>query len=82
VKLNETRTVQYGTIQYIEDEDFGKCYLVRHQFIKRDIFADTVKEAKQELEELQKEMSELNSAISKLQRYGYKVYKEVDSLYA
>jgi hypothetical protein len=82
MKLNEIRPVQYGTIQYVEDEDLGKCYLVRHNFIKRDVFADTVKEAKKELEELQKEMSELNDAIYKLRRYGYKVYKEVDNLYA
>ena len=78
MKLNEIRVTKLGTIQFIEDEDMGKCYKVRHNFITRECYGDTIKEALEMLADMQEDVEKLNSAIRTLKQHGYKVYKEVD----
>lgn len=66
----------YGTYQLIID-DGDRYYDCRHIYSGQTCTADTIKEAKQVLEDLDKTHQEIQSAIRKLAIYGYKVYKEV-----
>ena len=66
----------FGTYQLIND-DGDRYYDCRHIYSGETCQADTIKEAKKCLEDLDKTYDEIRSAISKLTIYGYKVYKEV-----
>ena len=66
----------YGTYQLIID-DGDRYYDCRHIYSGQTCTADTIKEAKQVLEDLDKTHQEIQAAIRKLAIYGYKVYKEV-----
>jgi len=70
-----------GTYQLVVDPgnefyESEKFYAVRH-FSGLEVSADTVKEAKKCLEDFEQTAQEIRSAIDKLTRYGYKVYKEI-----
>lgn len=77
MKANEiTLYKTFGTYQLVTDED-DRYYVCRHTYSGQECIADTVKEAKSCLEDLDKTHQELQAAIRKLQVYGYKVYKEI-----
>jgi hypothetical protein len=66
----------FGTYQLIQD-DGDRYYECRHIYSGQDCQADTIKEAKQVLEDLDRTHQEIQSAIRKLAIYGYRVFKEV-----
>ena len=66
----------FGTYQLITD-DGDRYYDCRHIYSGETCIADTIKEAKKCLEDLDKTYDEIRSAITKLKIYGYTVYKEV-----
>ena len=66
----------FGTYQLITD-DGDRYYDCRHIYSGETCIADTIKEAKKCLEDLDKTYDEIRAAIQKLSIYGYKVYKEV-----
>jgi hypothetical protein len=65
----------FGTYQLVLDED--RYYECRHIHSGQICYADTIKEAKSCLEDLNETYQEIQAAIRKLGIYGYKVYKEV-----
>jgi hypothetical protein len=66
----------FGTYQLITD-DGDRYYECRHIYSGQDCQADTIKEAKQVLEDLDRTHQEIQQAIRKLAIYGYRVFKEV-----
>lgn len=66
----------FGTYQLVND-DGDRYYDCRHIYSGETCTADTIKEAKKVLEDLNETYGEIQSAIRKLAIYGYKVYKEV-----
>ncbi len=66
-----------GTYQLITD-DGDRYYECRHLYSGQECIADTIKDAKKCLEDLDKTHREIQEAIRKLTVYGYKVYKEVE----
>ena len=66
----------FGTFQLIND-DGDRYYECRHIFSGETCQAETVKEVKKVLEDLDKTYDEIRAAIQKLSIYGYKVYREV-----
>ena len=66
----------FGTYQLVQDED-DRYYECRHLYSGQECTADTIKEAKKCLEDLDETHREIQDAIRKLAIYGYKVYKEV-----
>ena len=65
----------FGTFQLIED-DGDRYYECRHIYSGQECTADNIREAKKVLEDLDRTHEELQSAIRKLQAYGYRVFKE------
>ncbi len=77
MKSNEiTLYKTFGTYQLVTDED-DRYYVCRHTYSGQECIADNIKEAKKCLEDLDRTHQELQSAIRKLQAYGYKVYREM-----
>jgi len=66
----------FGTYQLVTD-DGDRYYDCRHIYSGETCTADTIKDAKKCLEDLNETYGEIQSAIRKLAIYGYKVYKEV-----
>ena len=66
----------WGTYQLVED-DGDRYYECRHILSGQTCTASTIKEAKRVLEDLDKTHQEIRAAITKLNRYGYKVYREI-----
>jgi hypothetical protein len=71
----------FGTYQLIVEEanefyDRERYYVVRH-FSGLEVTAETIKEAKKCLEDFEKTAQEIQGAIEKLTRYGYRVFKDV-----
>jgi hypothetical protein len=66
----------FGTYQLVID-DGDRYYDCRHIYSGQECTADTIKDAKKCLEDLDKTHQEIQAAIRKLAIYGYKVYKEV-----
>jgi hypothetical protein len=66
----------FGTYQLVTD-DGDRYYDCRHIYSGQTCTADTIKEAKSCLEDLNETYQEIQAAIRKLGIYGYKVYKEV-----
>lgn len=66
----------FGTYELVQD-DYEKFYECRHIQSGQECTADTIKEAKKCLEDMDKTYAEIRAAIDKLTVYGYKVYKEV-----
>ncbi len=76
MKTNEiTMYKTFGTYQLVLDEE--RYYECRHIYSGQTCTADTIKEAKQCLEDLDETHREIQAAIRKLAIYGYKVYKEI-----
>jgi hypothetical protein len=67
----------WGTYQLIQDED-DRYYECRHIYSGQTCTADTIKEVKRVLEDLDRTHQELQSAIRKLQAYGYQVVRIVE----
>ncbi len=65
----------YGTYQLCIEED--RYYECRHIYSGQTCTADTIKEAKSCLEDLNDTYQEIQAAVRKLGIYGYKVYKEI-----
>jgi hypothetical protein len=70
-----------GTYQLIIEDfrpqhDIERYYQVRH-FSGLEVQADTIKEAKKCLEDFERVAQEIQGAINKLTRYGYRVFKDV-----
>jgi len=77
MKLGEmTMYKTLGTYQLVTD-DGDRYYDCRHIYSGQECTADTIKEAKKCLEDLDEAYREIQAAIRKLNIYGYKVYKEV-----
>lgn len=77
MKQNEISMYKtFGTYQLIID-DGDRYYECRHIYSGQNCTADTIKEAKSCLEDLNDTYQEIQAAIRKLAIYGYKVYKEV-----
>ncbi len=66
----------WGTYQLVTD-DGDRYYECRHIYSGQTCTADTIKEAKKVLEDLDETHQEIQAAIRKLSIYGYRVYKEV-----
>lgn len=66
----------FGTYQLVND-DGDRYYDCRHIYSGETCTADTIKDAKKCLEDLDKTHGEIQAAIRKLTIYGYKVYKEI-----
>jgi hypothetical protein len=66
----------FGTFQLVED-DGDRYYECRHIYSGETCTADNLKEVKKVMEDLDKTYDEIQSAIRKLNIYGYKVYREV-----
>jgi hypothetical protein len=66
----------FGTYQLVID-DGDRYYECRHIHSGQTCTADTIKEAKSCLEDLNETHSEIQAAIRKLAIYGYKVFKEI-----
>ncbi len=66
----------FGTYQLVTD-DGDRYYDCRHIYSGETCTADSIKEAKKCLEDLNETYGEIQAAIRKLNIYGYKVYKEV-----
>jgi len=66
----------YGTYQLVND-DGDRYYVCRHLYSGQDCQADTIKEAKSCLDDLDQTHQEIQAAVRKLAIYGYKVYKEI-----
>ncbi len=65
----------FGTFQLVVD-DGDRYYECRHMFSGQECTADNLKEVKKVLEDLDRTHQELQSAIRKLNAYGYRVFKE------
>lgn len=77
MKVNEIQTYKnLGTIQLTVDEG-KKWYVSTHRFFQEQDEAQTLKEARENLEYQEQRAQEVRAAISLLNRFGYKVYKEV-----
>jgi hypothetical protein len=77
MKLGEMMIYKtWGTYQLVTD-DGDRYYECRHIQSGQTCTADTIKEAKKCLEDLDETHREIQTAIRKLAIYGYKVYKEV-----
>lgn len=77
MKQNEIQIYKtWGTYQLIND-DGDRYYECRHTYSGQTCTADTIKEAKSCLEDLNDTHQEIQAAIRKLGIYGYKVYKEI-----
>lgn len=77
MKLGEMMMYKtFGTYQLVND-DGDRYYDCRHIYSGETCTADTIKEAKKCLEDLDKTHQEIQQAIRKLAIYGYKVFKEV-----
>jgi hypothetical protein len=66
----------FGTYERVRD-DYETFYECRHLQSGQECTANTIKEAKQVLETLDRTYAEIREAIDKLTVHGYKVYKEV-----
>ncbi len=66
----------FGTYQLVND-DGDRYYDCRHIYSGETCTADSIKEAKKCLEDLNETYGEIQAAIRKLNIYGYRVYKEV-----
>jgi hypothetical protein len=66
----------FGTYQLVTD-DGDRYYDCRHIYSGLTCTADTIKEAKKCLEDLELDHQDIQAAIRKLAIYGYRVYKEV-----
>jgi len=66
----------FGTYQLVED-DGDRYYECRHMFSGQTCTASTIKDAKRVLDDLDKTHYEIQTAIRKLETYGYKVFKEI-----
>ena len=66
----------FGTYQLVED-DGDRYYECRHMFSGQTCTASTIKDAKRVLDDLDKTHYEIQTAIRKLEVYGYKIFKEI-----
>jgi hypothetical protein len=66
----------FGTYQLVTD-DGDRYYDCRHILSGQTCTADSIKEAKKCLDDLEMDHRDIQAAIRKLAIYGYKVYKEV-----
>lgn len=77
MKANEIQLYKdLGTIQMVLDQG-KKWYISTHRFFNEQDEAETLKEARENLEYQEERAREVQAAISLLNRFGYKVYKEV-----
>ncbi len=66
----------FGTYQLVTD-DGDRYYDCRHILSGQTCTADSIKEAKKCLDDLEMDHRDIQAAIRKLAIYGYKVYKEI-----
>ena len=65
-----------GTIQMILDEG-KKWYISTHRFFNEQDEAQTLKEARENLEYQEERAKEVQAAINLLKRHKYRVFKEI-----
>jgi len=77
MKLGEMTIYKtFGTYQLVTDEG-DRYYDCRHIHSGQTCTADSIKEAKKCLEDMDVDHRDIQAAIRKLSIYGYKVYKEI-----
>ena len=67
----------FGTYQLFVDVDGSRYYECRHLLSGQETEADTIKEAKESLDQLERDFQKVQAAVSLLKGLGYKVFKEV-----
>ena len=77
MQANEIQSYKnLGTIQLILDEG-KKWYISTHRFFNEQDEAQTLKEARENLEYQEERAKEVQAAISLLKQHKYRVFKEI-----